>query len=324
MPVSEINKIIIIGKTPPPIGGVTIHVKRLIDHIIKNQLEYVFVPLKIYDISKWLISSFWKKGIIHIHSSSPYVRFIFSFVFVFSRYKTTLTYHADFERFKGVKKILDKLAIFFINQPIVINKKSFDQAKGINKNTILLSAFLPPIHTETLNYDLYQLILNKRLDYTTTYCLNASQIGIDKFGNEIYCGSELIELFSHSINKNKFLIFSDPSGQYSNFFSNKIIPDNILIIDYPHSFFEILKLSDVFIRYTTTDGDAISIHEALYLGKPVIASDVVDRPNGVHIVKLQKYKLQELLDKGASLSVSPPQDTDPFERLLQVYRSLSI
>ena len=35
------------------------------------------------------------------------------------------------------------------------------------------------------------------------------------------------------------------------------------------------------IRATATDGDAISIKEALYLQKPTIATDCVPRPQGV-------------------------------------------
>ena len=39
-----------------------------------------------------------------------------------------------------------------------------------------------------------------------------------------------------------------------------------------------LRLTDVLLKPTNTDGDAISVREALYLGVPVVASDVVERP----------------------------------------------
>jgi hypothetical protein len=39
------------------------------------------------------------------------------------------------------------------------------------------------------------------------------------------------------------------------------------------------------LRTTNTDGDAISIREALDLNKIVIASDVVKRPQGVKLFK---------------------------------------
>lgn len=320
----KVKKIVVIGKIPPPIGGVTIHIKRLLDHLENNNLDFDFVQLNFASLFKWFINSFWKNEIIHIHSSSPYARFLFSFIFFFSRHKTTLTYHADFDRFKGFKKILDILAIYFSHAPILINRNSYNKAKKINKNTRFISAFLPELNAETLEPKTRESILEKKLKYKTTFCLNASQIGIDKFGDEIYCGSKLVELFCRSNNQDKFLVFSDPSGQYSRLFSEKKLTENILLISHSHSFMEVLKLSDVFLRYTTTDGDALSIHEALFLGKPVIASDVVDRPNGVHLVHLREDRLQALLDKGTALSVAPLPDAHPFRHLLEVYRTLSL
>lgn len=45
-------------------------------------------------------------------------------------------------------------------------------------------------------------------------------------------------------------------------------------------FVPVLEKADLFVRPTATDGDANSIREALYVGTPAIASDVVKRPEG--------------------------------------------
>lgn len=63
------------------------------------------------------------------------------------------------------------------------------------------------------------------------------------------------------------------------------MPKNILILDSPHSFQKVFDYADCFIRYTSTDGDSLSIHEALDFGLSVVATDVVDRPHGVYTVK---------------------------------------
>ena len=47
--------------------------------------------------------------------------------------------------------------------------------------------------------------------------------------------------------------------------------------------FELMKVTDVFVRNTSTDGDSLSVKEALYLHKKVICSDAVDRPLGVRL-----------------------------------------
>lgn len=68
------------------------------------------------------------------------------------------------------------------------------------------------------------------------------------------------------------------------YYSNQ--ESNFVFSSEAKSFFEVLKLSDCFIRNTTTDGDSISIREALYLGIHVIATNCVDRPEGVEIIAL--------------------------------------
>ncbi len=40
------------------------------------------------------------------------------------------------------------------------------------------------------------------------------------------------------------------------------------------------QVADVYVRATLDDGDAVSVREALHLGKPVVASDAVGRPTG--------------------------------------------
>jgi glycosyltransferase involved in cell wall biosynthesis len=48
----------------------------------------------------------------------------------------------------------------------------------------------------------------------------------------------------------------------------------------PDEFSYLLSKSDVYIRATDRDGDAVAIREAVYFGRKIIASDVVTRPPG--------------------------------------------
>jgi glycosyltransferase involved in cell wall biosynthesis len=45
-----------------------------------------------------------------------------------------------------------------------------------------------------------------------------------------------------------------------------------------------MRNADVMLRTTLFDGDAISVHEALYLGTRVIATDNGMRPGGVRLI----------------------------------------
>ena len=59
----------------------------------------------------------------------------------------------------------------------------------------------------------------------------------------------------------------------------------IKLVVQPISFVKLIMNSDLVIRATNSDGDAISIREALYFQKPVIASNIVKRPEGVVVFK---------------------------------------
>ena len=61
---------------------------------------------------------------------------------------------------------------------------------------------------------------------------------------------------------------------------------NILLLTEPLKEGHLLwKCSDLYLRATTTDGDAVSIREALSLSVPVVASDASVRPEGTVIFK---------------------------------------
>ena len=55
---------------------------------------------------------------------------------------------------------------------------------------------------------------------------------------------------------------------------------DVLFHTEPGLFVPVLAEADVFVRPTNTDGDANSVREAIYLGIPTVASNVVERPPG--------------------------------------------
>ena len=86
--------------------------------------------------------------------------------------------------------------------------------------------------------------------------------------------------------------------------------------------------SDVMLRTTLYDGDAVSVREALHLGIPVIASDNGMRPEGVHLIP--KSNLQALEQAIAEVLANPrsigkPQtapDETNLQAVLDLYKKL--
>lgn len=85
------------------------------------------------------------------------------------------------------------------------------------------------------------------------------------------------------------------------------VEDQILFHTSPWPFVPVLSHADLFIRPTATDGDANSVREALYLGVPAIASDVVSRPEGTVLVRTRN--LEDLVSTASRVLAAPTKRT---------------
>lgn len=90
------------------------------------------------------------------------------------------------------------------------------------------------------------------------------------------------------------------------------------------TFMTLLRTCDVYLRPTTEDGDSVTIREALKLGIPVVATDVVARPDGVHLFRwgdghgMRAAILADDLGSSRGIVRDAPGD-DLFEGILRVY-----
>lgn len=311
------QKILILGTLPPPVGGVTIYCKRLLEYLNALNIPHYFVDFK----STQLINVFrllLKYKFIHIHTSNSYFRLLV-IVFARSRGKNVFfTFHGNIGRYGTLKNLCDQLSIKLASKVYVINKSSFKRAKKHNPNTHMASAFLQPLKTEALDTQLHQAIQEFLLPYKKVFCTNAFNVSFDKEKQEVYQITKIVQLFAK--HPELALIFSDPTSNYIQFLKEKgmEIPQNVFVINQKHDFNEVLKLSNCLIRYTTTDGDSISVKEALSLGKQVIASDVVSRPKQVNLVSNLSELENEMMTMDTHRSISFNEDS--FRGITKIYK----
>ena len=88
-----------------------------------------------------------------------------------------------------------------------------------------------------------------------------------------------------------------------------------------------LQEADVVVRSTFTDGDAITVREALDLGIPVVASDTDFRPPGVTLFKKGdsrdlRAKLQQVLGATPARSERSADGDQPSRQLWRIYSRL--
>lgn len=263
------------------LGGVTIHVRRLRDFLDGQGVEYAFRDYKI-DNLRVLIKAIKQSEITHLHVSNPSYQLILVLLAKIMGKKVVMTLHGNYGRFNSIKNMMVRIAVKKATVPIVINELSYSACKLFNKNTVLIPAFIPPQKDEDLGKDVVGLFNKLRKEAKVVYVTNASNVAIDKYGNEIYGIDFLVQYFKDM--EDKALVISDPSGNYQKKYEN-LHSNSVFFINYPHSYYEVLKRADCSIRNTSTDGDALSVKESLYLGVKTLCTDVVDRPQGVQLFK---------------------------------------
>ncbi|SKC18111.1 glycosyltransferase family 1 protein [Dyadobacter psychrophilus] len=293
------SKVLIIGKLPPPIGGVTVHATRLIESLAVNGFpHFTFCDLKNDSFCR-IIRKIAKHRIIHLHASNPLFQLLFAMVCVLSGKKLFLTYHGDWGRYGILDYLAVKLSASLCSVPIVQNKESLAKAKFYNGNALLISTFIPATYTTPLSQLLSRQLADFRQRFKFVFCTNAWNLSFDKNGKEIYGLSQIISNIRHVDCGG--LIISDPSDSYKPFITKTFgqIPENVLFIGGQHDFGNVLQVSDAFIRNTTTDGISLSIYEAHERNVVVLASASVSRADFCNVYHdISKIDLVIELEKG--------------------------
>ena len=280
------NQLLILGPLPENhgIGGVTIHVQRLLDYLDKNGVGYAFCDYgKVSFVG--LLNRIARTTTIHIHISNPVFLFLITLCCRLMCKKVIVTLHGNYGRFSSFKNFLVRRTISMSTIPVLINEKSYIICRKFNKRAVLIPAFIPPQKEEKLNVEILMLLERLHEEGKKIISTNAYNVSFDKYGNDTYGIDFLVKYFKESTDY--AMLVSDPSGNYAKRYRRSGLKneENVFFIDFPHPYFELLRHVDFFVRNTSTDGDALSVKEALYLGVPTLCTDVVDRPEGVRLFK---------------------------------------
>jgi glycosyltransferase involved in cell wall biosynthesis len=315
-------KLLIIGKIPPPIGGVSVHVKRLTQSLRRLGFDFDFCNPGKTSVFKILLQIA-THGTIHIHFSKPAVQFVLALFCRLTCKKLIITYHGCWGRYGTLGNRAVKLSARLAYVPIVQERASLVQALRCNPRSREISTYIADPDIQPLPTPLQSEIVSRREHYQATFCTNAWNVTFDKNGQEIYGITEMIQRFSEYPEYQ--LLISDPSGNYRSYIQqyNPHISSNIFFISHLHDFKSILLLSDAFIRNTTTDGVSLSIHEARDLGIPVLASAAVERQPFCSIFQgFSKTDLKEKLEEAQQLIALPGEAPDTVARLIGLYQEI--
>lgn len=314
------KKLLVIGPAIKTVGvgGVTTHVDRLCRKLDQQNYLYDFCDYKVCSFFEQ-IKIIFSHQIVHLHISHPMLRLLYVLIIKILGKKVILTIHGNIGRFGKLYNWFDKLSIKLNDCSILINKLSYHKAKEWNSNVCYLSAYISPIEDGYLPLYVIDKINKKKIDGKTIIVTNAYKRAFNFEGEEIY-GIDFLIRFCKK-HKNLFLIISDPSKQYYDLYKNEQF-ENVEIVVEPHSFYCLLKYADWMIRATATDGDALSIREALSLRKCVFATNRVDRPCGCILFEYNnELSLERVIKQVGDINIDLLVDNeeDVVSELIKIY-----
>lgn len=234
-----------------------------------------------------------KTDIVHIHSGKFFFRLLhFSAASLFFK-KKIMTIHG-YEPGRGANiRSMDRTILNNCNKVIFVSKELAEAFKV--KQYVIKEAFLPPdVNNEAeIPAELAGWIEQKRSQGYKISVANAWRL--DRHENEDLYGLDLCIMASkknkvNGIKSASIFVVSDGSGviktdKYKKMIKDFGLEDCFLIWEAPLSFINLIIKTDIVLRPTNTDGDALTVREGLFLGKPVIASDIVIRPVGTKLFK---------------------------------------
>ena len=263
------KSVLIFGSLPPPIGGVRTSVLNL-----KKSLESVSIYNQIFSIKNVFL--FKQFDIGHINFTKKWKIVVAILLGKLLCKKIILTPHG--ETFYKHKKYIDRFILYFIDGLIALNDEVFERCY-LKKNGIKL----PPVFIEgfeTLDKGKAS-ILDKK--YGEKYILLYAYGKVFEEGIEVY-GCQFIFNLIQKMPLDYRLVFVDPKGEYASDI-DFIEKEKIVYFDKYIDFKQLLLEIDIYIRPTNFDGNSIATLEALGLGVPVLASDVVQRDSSVTLYK---------------------------------------
>lgn len=303
--ISHKKKVLLIGPFPPPYGGVSVHILRF-KNLLKDLYNFDYIDESRYPKQQYFnlrsldLGAYFKtiahSEIIFVHSGSLLLRMFHLLIGTIFKKKTILVLHGFTS--KPPLIVFHFLGLIYKSANIIIavNCDIKMRLKLPDKKCIIKDAFIPPNIDEEpeLPTNISNLLIENNKRGISIVCANAFRL--EKYQNQDLYGLDLcIEVTKRLVDKKIPLIFifivssieqnSELYFKYKALINELNLSEQFFLINDKLSFVKLMELSDIVVRPTNTDGDSLTVREALYLNKKILTSDVVERPTGVTLFK---------------------------------------
>ena len=287
--------VLLIGHEPPPVGGVSVHVRRL-----RARLEADGRICRVADdraappglLLPWLLATllrqrFRRRSLVHVHSGNWRARAFAAWIGSRIGLPVVVTVHSfrslENPRTRRLARwTMDRAAALVATSDGV---KAACVAHGADPAKVLVQhAYLDPPRGEVrpLPEPVERFVAARRpLIAASAFRLRFHE-GVDLYGLDL-----LIDLAADLAERlpGAGIVFLLPEAGLPDHLETcrsrireRGLEERFLLWREPMEFVDLLERCDLMVRPTTTDGDSLSIREALHLGRRVLASDAVPRP----------------------------------------------
>jgi len=309
-------KVAIIGAYPPPIGGNSVHIKRLHDALMLKGAECAVIDMygrsaealpspNVYRIGPAGIMSMLKcvflmrhktYDIIHFHVAAM-ERFLYAGYFLMyaapTDAKKVITIHHGlfvkiYHSLPKIKKTMTASLLRRFCHIIVVNhgQKALLENIGIPpQNISVIHAYIPPSPKKFPEADaiLHNLTMNNRT------LIVSSGYGLPLYGyHRIVAAIKSKPALSKKVSL-LLCLYNHLDKEYMEHLTTSTLGlESVQILRDldAEQFAYLLSKSQLYIRATDVDGDAVAIREAAHFGVTVIASSIGERPEYCHLFEL--------------------------------------
>jgi glycogen synthase len=300
--------VLLVGPYPPPFGGVSAHVQRLARSIQATGLNVAVLnhfqgqnadPLVVGELRRnpwqyWRAVRAARARIVHYHHSRWSTLIATALALRHAGARTVATIHGqELERFlrariPGVAS-LTRAALSTFDVLIAVSVEIESSLRAVGRPVKVIPAYLPAHDEGTRPSAQAAAFLCQGINLVVA----AYRLTTDEQGRTIYGLETALDAFASvalarpELQLAVFLANAPGSHRERELLANLIdaVPDEHLrsriCVFCGEPLTPALGLTAVYLRPTLTDGDAVSIREAIAAGVPVVASDVVRRPVGV-------------------------------------------
>lgn len=343
--------VLLVGPYPPPFGGISAHVARLAEAAREHGLSVrVLNHFRTRDGDALVIGSlarnpwrYWHSlrsasaRVVHYHHSRWSTLLAAALALRHSSAATVVTVHGrELEPFlcsrvPGVARLTRRALMVF--DVLIAVSSEIEQSLSSLGPVKLIPAFIPTHNDEASLSPATRAFLRDG----TNVVVAAYRLSVDRRGRMIYGLETAIRSFAavaraRSDLRLAIFLASAPSSRRQSDRLRLLIEGvddedvrRRIGVFCGEPLAPALPLAALYLRPTLTDGDAVSIREAIAAGVPVLASDVVVRPPGVRTVPLDTSRWAEAVEQALARREPAPLTgaaADPLDELLAIYDEL--